>query len=55
MNATIVSSNNFYSNAPKIGDHLISGHFNLWFSKIPTGFILFSQIDVLEGLYFEYL
>ena len=34
---------------------IISGHFDILFPKIPTGFIQFSQIGVLEGFYNEYL
>ena len=34
---------------------IISGHFDILFPKIPTGFIQFSQISVLEGFYNEYL
>ena len=34
---------------------IISGHFDILFPKIPTGFIQFSQIGVLEGFNNEYL
>ena len=34
---------------------IISGHFDILFPKIPTGFIQFSQIGVLEGFYNENL
>ena len=34
---------------------IISGHFDILFPKIPTGFIQFSQIGVFEGFYNEYL
>ena len=34
---------------------IISGHFDILFPKIPTGFIQFSQIGVLEGFYNAYL
>ena len=34
---------------------IISGHFDILFPKIPTGYLQFSQIGVLEGFYNEYL
>ena len=34
---------------------IISGHFDILFPKIPTGYLQFSQIGVFEGFYNEYL
>ena len=34
---------------------LISGHFDIWFLIVPTGFLSFLQLNVLKGLYYEYL